>query len=791
MSYQYELLSDQYHFQDFLADLFNEKFQTNSFETYRSSGHKQFGVDVYSSLKKIAVQAKKKDIHRPEKKLIEELLADLDETVKDISKFPHEINTVYFATSTKKFPEVQDRCLQLSKQIGKTIHFFSWHEIQSEIHQYTSIRNKYYPHLASKIFPKQLVMIPVLDTQSVIGRRNEISQLKTLFETNSIVSVESIGGIGKSTFTKLFYQENSTDYDHLAWIDYLTDFKKDIALNESLANSLQLSFTEDDSIEKRYQSILMAFNSLKGKILIVIDNLQHQADINVEQEIRKLSNNSGIQVLVSSRQRFIYFSTFQLPLLSQQEAKAVFRIHCSKPIDDQKLDLLMDQIDRNTLLIQLLAKTIQQSVELTIDQVLHQLSQHDLETYELNIEIDYSTDTEQVSDKIYSLLKKLFAFTSLHNDESLALHVMAIVPSSFLSIKEVLDFFNYQGENRTKMINAINNLHKKGWLERNGDEVRMHRLLQDIVRIQASGYFIYMFIINGLLYVLKSANTAFSTTGYRLQQYAESVLSKLKGPKTQPIFQPLFLLKNNLYIAYRYLGEKEKAEALMSEMINDLPQVEKLPFNDQLFMARLFHNMGIHFMDRGEFGEAEKYLLKALDHYPDPPTDTIIHTHTALYSIYSKRGDAVNAMKYTRMSMDYLQKNQNEENDHLIASVFNTLATLYLQLNDLDQAAAMIHEAIIWHRESKSKDKTDAALADIYSNAAVIYTSAKRFDTAILFAQNAIQRRENLQLENDKRLIELYLLLAEVLHQAGEKDKAAQIREAFKEVETHGDEEGV
>ncbi|WP_316835029.1 hypothetical protein [Pedobacter nutrimenti] len=147
MKYQYEPLGDEYQFQTFLKDLFNSIYKTNSFEEYGSRGHTQFGVDIYSPELKIAVQAKKKDINRAKKILLRELTSDLTSTTKLIEKFPHDINCVYFATTTSKFIEIQDACISYSLSKGRKIKFFSWPDIQEEISKFPSVRNKYFPAL--------------------------------------------------------------------------------------------------------------------------------------------------------------------------------------------------------------------------------------------------------------------------------------------------------------------------------------------------------------------------------------------------------------------------------------------------------------------------------------------------------------------------------------------------------------------------------------------------------------------------------------------------------------------
>lgn len=147
MTFQHEPLGDEYIFQTFLKDLFNAIYDTQTFEEYGSKGNKQYGVDLYSPTLKIAVQAKKKDIHRNHKILIKELLTDLSETMANLEDFPHLVTHLFFATTTKKHIEIQKACIDASTKHELSITFFSWHDIQEKLYDCPIIRNKYYPHL--------------------------------------------------------------------------------------------------------------------------------------------------------------------------------------------------------------------------------------------------------------------------------------------------------------------------------------------------------------------------------------------------------------------------------------------------------------------------------------------------------------------------------------------------------------------------------------------------------------------------------------------------------------------
>lgn len=148
LNYQYEPLSNDNDFEEFLLELFNLKYN-RSFELYKSQGQTQYGVDIYSPEHKIAIQAKKKDLKRQPKSIEEELCRELDECMKKIKLFPFKITKLYFATTTRKFSKVQDKAIEISIQGDVLVQFLSWNDFEKEIPLYPKLREKYYPFLVT------------------------------------------------------------------------------------------------------------------------------------------------------------------------------------------------------------------------------------------------------------------------------------------------------------------------------------------------------------------------------------------------------------------------------------------------------------------------------------------------------------------------------------------------------------------------------------------------------------------------------------------------------------------
>uniref|UniRef100_UPI004057586E hypothetical protein n=1 Tax=Candidatus Electronema sp. TaxID=2698783 RepID=UPI004057586E len=147
--YHYEVISDEYQFEEFIQALFNAKYSTQSFQLYGSKGATQHGIDVFSTEKRIVIQCKKKDISRSDKTLREELVKDIDISLRESEQLQFSFDIFILVTTTKKYTSVQDHAAKLSENSSFEVQFLSWKDIERLIHQFPEVRKQYYPHLAA------------------------------------------------------------------------------------------------------------------------------------------------------------------------------------------------------------------------------------------------------------------------------------------------------------------------------------------------------------------------------------------------------------------------------------------------------------------------------------------------------------------------------------------------------------------------------------------------------------------------------------------------------------------
>lgn len=782
MSFQYEQLNNEYEFEEFLKDLFNLQSQTESFELYKSKGQKQFGLDVYSPELAIAIQAKKKDLKRNTKELQKELLNDLEESLNKLQNFSLPVTKFILASNTPKYGDVQEKALQLSSSDSqKNIQFMSWSDMEKEIHKFPLLRTKYYPHLTAHSFPKELTVVVHPDHTKILGRSGDIKKVSRLLHKHEVVAVQSVGGVGKTTFLRSLYQSMEPAFDHLIWLEYSSDYKRDFFINESLQSNLGLQFDEQSTSGKNYGQVLAKINLMQGKKMVFIDNLQHETPLNLEEELTRLLRSPEDRIVFTSREHWKEFKQYQLPDLNSSIARKIFHQNCTKETSEEDLDLLIKLSNNNTLLVSLIAKVIQNSINLSVSEMNSLLEEGNFSLGKLDVPIELTSGGSVYLEKLYNQISRVFDFSKLNNWGRILFYILSICPSGPLPIQEILDFFNIESYEHNAFVASINELNTLGLVERSGDYVSMHPLIQDVFRIQVDQYTAYAFFILRFTYQMDQENYTISYKGYRMQQYAESILIKLVGDKAAGIQQPLTILMNNLLIMYLNLGQLDKWRDMGRKLLAGQNAIENFSIKDPILLSTIYHNIATVYYENGDNIEAEQYFLKAITTSGDQPNIKIVQAYNGLYNLFFEQSKIGEAFECCEKAEAMVNKCGLPENDYVMAMVHNQYAMLFLHLGKLDLAAKYIHQSLILHINSNNHQKSVSLLAVYRMNAAAIYSQAalpenvttfeaeERHKTAILFIENAIRDRLSLQISNDGELKKIYRVASVVYNNSGHK----------------------
>ena len=147
--YQFLPLDNSEIFQSFICDLFDHIYQGQSFQTFGRNGHKQKGIDVFSSQHEVVIQCKKKDIiNRKEKDIINELKNEIErEPLKALKEnLQIELKQFIITSTYKDNPDLQEYC-SLMKQKHKwhfDLAYYGWDTISRKLENHPNLMLKYY-----------------------------------------------------------------------------------------------------------------------------------------------------------------------------------------------------------------------------------------------------------------------------------------------------------------------------------------------------------------------------------------------------------------------------------------------------------------------------------------------------------------------------------------------------------------------------------------------------------------------------------------------------------------------
>jgi hypothetical protein len=139
-------------FESVICDLFNEIETKNKYKNFGGNGHKQKGIDIFSSVDGIAIQCKKKDLSQRDiiirKKLLEDIESDVSKVINEDLKLP--LKRLYIVSTYKNHPDLDEYCEELKERLDLKfdIIYWGWNTIEDYILDNQKILKKYWPNFS-------------------------------------------------------------------------------------------------------------------------------------------------------------------------------------------------------------------------------------------------------------------------------------------------------------------------------------------------------------------------------------------------------------------------------------------------------------------------------------------------------------------------------------------------------------------------------------------------------------------------------------------------------------------
>jgi hypothetical protein len=329
------------------------------------------------------------------------------------------------------------------------------------------------------------------DLQNLIDRKDLLRLIDVkLAETSLPVYLHAVGGLGKSEVALAFCNSDyASSYSYIFWVTASSgDIRSDIMQRQEF----NFRRDQDCGIDEDFIRFTALSKELKGRILLVIDNVESLEQI---RQIEKRDSVAKLRwnVLVTTRaiKDDLNFRNRVL-LLEELEAEyceELFYRHYEADeetisANQKTLRGLFVLLNHHTLLIKLMAK-IGERAGYTIEQLNGFVREHGLFHQRLQIPVDI--DGSEDRDKMDDVIASLFEVSHLSEDEKRILSCMSILPNRAIPENVLHNWLDRENEDNIAK-SVIHALFENGWLMRQKDAKTKesafwcHKIIQSAIK---------------------------------------------------------------------------------------------------------------------------------------------------------------------------------------------------------------------------------------------------------------------------------------------------------------------
>lgn len=626
---------------------------------------------------------------------------------------------------------------------------------------------------------KHLNLPPDFSSFEVLGWDEFLNDVHNTITKKKTLSIYSEGGMGKTAFGKK-YLKTFTGYDHIIWLNVESSISSSLLLDVVLMDSLKMdSSNEIGNIEESFKKLLGELNKIDGNNLIVIDIQKCEEELS---EIASLRLSSNWQKLILTRSNLKSITSIKLPLVSFQDARQIYLNFCDREqIEDSLFQTLFEAVDYNVLVIELIAKTIQNSFDLSFSSVVLAIEEQQLDKDDFKVDIDLAGTSKSI--KLFNYLIEKFSLPILEQKEINFLEYLAILPSNNIIIEDIIliNGMSHFDENKVYIKNITNSLDKKGLITISKDRKRIdiHKIVREVIiynqRKKLNPFVSSILFITWLTARIEEGYNA-PKNSFRYLKYAESILDSIKEEYRNSLYQPLLLLENEFLYAKRfYLSAKSN----LNRLIDLAKRAENFTPLNQNSLGVIYNNLGLCYAENDKNNLAITYFKKALNQYTKndkKSLNLIITTTNNLSSIYLLEKDLISAIKNFE-KIQKIRKNYSLYDDQQLSIEFRILSQSYAIAGSFGQAIKLLLAGINLHKSLNMENRNDFYLAAYYNELSNLYVVSGDIDKAKESQEVGIQILEAMGLSNSSYLLSMYKISKSLYQYLGEDEKENEMIE--------------
>lgn len=538
---------------------------------------------------------------------------------------------------------------------------------------------------------KKLTPSPVKNS-CFIGRKNEENTITKLLNSEKMVVLNGIGGIGKTALAKHIYFEAEKNYDYVAWIDYQT------SLITSLINSTfksYLPFKNSDSEQIKYEYIFQLLTNLNGKMLIIVDNF-NSVNSGELSELAKLSAD----ILITSRCHIDGVFQYNLDLLSKEECVKLFKdnykynSHLTYK-DDMAIYEIVEKSQRYTLAIELIAKSFSYK-GISITDGLAELRKVNYQLNGLNLSADSDWNDPFRNENIALQLGKVYKISDLNRNEQILIGLISILPPfSTIQLSDLKKWVTFECQE------YVFSLASRGWIIRGIHSIQMHEIVcSSIYKYNHISYDCCKLLLNDLQENLKLGP---KVDTLQCVKYAEYTLNIIELKKKEERFCQHVAAREAALI-FKEIGKYQISKRMLDIIITSYDENNAA---NSMILAELYNNYSKIFSMESNIKEAIEKSKKAeclIDSIRDDNSKEyffqkmIIKKTVGMHYSHLKNNDV--ALKKLQEAIECSDKIDKKNKFH-IANLYSDYSLLLSDMGSIQKSVDNYRECIHLYDEYK------------------------------------------------------------------------------------------
>jgi len=707
----------------------------------------------------------------------------IDETVlNELSIQKTDLEQLYFV-----FCEFYKQELLESKYLSK---YYDRKDIDDLLTRVTELESGHHlnPNLECKN-KKITITMPPPPCDNFIGRKDFIEELHEYLINGNCVIIYAMGGMGKTEVARSYiknYHDYFDDIGYVVWPDEKVTF-------EAFANEL-IRCTAIDTIDipdrhNQYQAALRHLSRFQNtKSLLIIDNVPELLPDDKGEDLWRIIANDlkslGFPILVCAREAYSQFTQKEVLPLSDGDCKRLFEIHWKNAIQEEDLIIwqkILERSGKHTLILELMGRTLELNGE-ALSWLLNQLEEKGFDLSSLKVQpLAFEKGINGTLGEHINMLFKMQKIRS--EDEKVVLKNLCLFPAVKMDMYKWITWMNDE-----RLLNAISNLVKRGWIRRQGKNIWMHPLVADAaMRELRPEWNDYKQMAEGLNKAMKIdfGLGDHPTKKRELFPFAFEILNRTYNDSLEysylcvQVAYYLFCCDRDREAAYWYdcalniqenkldglsltLAETYNKAALANRRINNLKKAKEYhtkalkilleidPIDKRV--AEVYNDMGLLYKNQDKrkkkhetFEDAQKALFlfkkslkinKKCISKDDPDVAT---TYYNIATVYQLSGDIKKALKYLCLSLDIRKKILGEDHYDMVGS-YNLMGEIYLELFEYNKAIINFHKSLYIHLKYYPDEKLSTSS---YQNLGIVYHKIYNFKLAKRYYHMDLKSKEN------------------------------------------------